>query len=381
MRILYIAHTTDWHGSSIALYNLIMSLRERHDIHVLLPKKEGLLYDKLKELGISIHNFDYRMHIVNAHSRISKQIIQLLKAILINNKAKKLFNNLLDEIKPDIVHCNVGPLSFASDICKEKKIPHVWHIREYQDKDFGLRFIPSKKTFIKKLSNPNNTAIAITQDIFRYWHLNPKKDRVIYDGVFTQNGQLPATNKKKQFLFVGRVDISKGTLEVIEAFNIFSKDCKGYKLLIAGSFMPEKNSYAKKCLDYVRNNCLEDNILFLGERNNIYQLMASSEALVVASRSEGFGFITVEGMLNKALVIGKNSSGTKEQFDNGVKWTGKEIGIRYTTKDELIRAMLNVSTLSYNQLRERAFNVVWNHYSIERHSKEIEQLYLDIKKV
>lgn len=57
--------------------------------------------------------------------------------------------------------------------------------------------------------------------------------------------------------------------------------------------------------------------------------MSKAQALIVASRFEGFGFITTEAMWNDCLVIGKNIAGTKEQFDNGVAETGHEIGLRF----------------------------------------------------
>lgn len=42
-------------------------------------------------------------------------------------------------------------------------------------------------------------------------------------------------------------------------------------------------------------------------------------ALIVPSPFEAFGLITAEAMFNKCLVIGRDTAGTKEQFDNGQK--------------------------------------------------------------
>lgn len=59
-------------------------------------------------------------------------------------------------------------------------------------------------------------------------------------------------------------------------------------------------------------------VVFLGMRKDIYSLMKDAMALIVPSYWEGFGFITTEAMFNGCLVIGRNTSGTKEQFDNGL---------------------------------------------------------------
>ena len=66
-----------------------------------------------------------------------------------------------------------------------------------------------------------------------------------------------------------------------------------------------------------------DNVKFLGIRKDIYSLMKNAMALVVSSPSEGFGFITVEAMLNGCLVIGRNTAGTKEAGESwDTLWAG-----------------------------------------------------------
>lgn len=378
MRILYVAHTNDWHGSSIALYNIIKGLYKSNEVHVLLPVATGELTDKLKELGVTFHHIPFCMNVVHKNFSYKIQCRQFLKSSIINWRAKNRLRKLLVDIRPDIVHCNVGPVSISSDVCKELMIPHVWHIREYQDKDFGMSFIPSREAFLKKVSDSNNTAIAITKDIFDYWNLDSSKDKVIYDGVFSENVDLPHEKKQNYLLFVGRVDKSKGTLDAIKAFKQFSNRYPDYKLLIVGSFNPMNNSYARECKNYVEREELSERVLFFGERRDIYRLMSGSKALIVPSYSEGFGFITVEGMLNKTPVIGRNTGGTREQFDNGVLWSGKEIGLRFNTVDELFEEMCSIPEKAYGNMTENAFKVVWEHYSLERNIEEVKKIYREI---
>ena len=57
-------------------------------------------------------------------------------------------------------------------------------------------------------------------------------------------------------------------------------------------------------------------------------------------------------MFNKTLVIGRNTTGTKETFDNGFKLTGKEIGVRYSTDNELAKRMLEVITFTEKQYND-----------------------------
>ena len=65
-------------------------------------------------------------------------------------------------------------------------------------------------------------------------------------------------------------------------------------------------------------------IELLGYRKDIPELMSNAKCLIVPSPNEAFGFITAEGMFNGCLVVGKNTAGTKIQFDNCKKYAGRD---------------------------------------------------------
>ena len=111
--------------------------------------------------------------------------------------------------------------------------------------------------------------------------------------------------------------------------------------------------------------------------------MLYSQAVLVPSVLEGFGFITVEAMLNRTLVIGRNTGGTKEQFDNGVKLSGKEIALRCESIDEMAMHMAYVCSngqLYYADMIDRAEKVVREMYSIENNANQIIEIYKQVTK-
>ena len=113
-------------------------------------------------------------------------------------------------------------------------------------------------------------------------------------------------------------------------------------------------------------------------RKDIYDLMYNAKALIVPSRHEGFGFITAEAMFNGCLVIGRNTSGTKEQMDNGLKETGSEIALRFETEDELVNRLKEVEKNDiayYRDMILRAQQVVLNKYTTEAHAANVISLY------
>jgi hypothetical protein len=67
--------------------------------------------------------------------------------------------------------------------------------------------------------------------------------------------------------------------------------------------------------------------------------------------------------------MGRNSMGTKEQFDNGLTFIGREIGIRYSSQSELADLMSEVIRKGIDAYREMicdAQETVFNLYTIER---------------
>lgn len=375
MKILYIVSSNSWGGANIALYNLIYELQSKHEILVVFPCKGSIFQSKLDDLGVQHIALEYH---INVYPKIWNPYKwgKLFITTLINNyQARKDIKQIIKEFEPDIVHNNVGPIDISLDACKELGIPHVWHLREYQDLDFNMTFIPSKNYFKRKILQQGNYNIAITKEVFNHWSLRENTDRVIYDGVFDKirSGKQPI-QKGDYFLFVGRVQEGKGTLGAIKAFTIFNKHRNNYRLLIAGKYWLS-GKYFKECQKYIRQNKLEDKIEFLGERNDIFPLMQQAIALLVPSYFEGFGFITAEAMLNYCPVIGRNTGGTKEQFDNGLRLTGHEIGFRFNTINEMAIQMEKVTITDTTEIQRYAYQVVTENYTQQIHAKHIEDYY------
>ncbi len=378
MKILYIASETRWSGASIALFHLIQELQLHHQIHVLLPNSTGRLYKELQNLNVKCYQTSYSLSVFPQRGNLILRSYRLLKKIIINRRAENYLKEIIENISPDIVHNNVGPLDLSLRLCKEKNIIHVWHQREYQNKDFNMTFFPSTHCFRKKIHSDGNYNIAITKGVFSHWKLR-NVDRVIYDGVI-DTAKHPSkgahTQKENYFLFVGRIEPAKGLDMLLTAFSRFFENEKDFKLLIVGSFC--KDEYFNHCMSIINQHKMDTSVSFLGEKDNVYSIMSKATALVVPSRFEGFGFITAEAMYNDCLVIGRNTGGTKEQFDNGISLTGANIGLSFETIDDLEKRLNEAASLDTTEIRERAFKVVSENYTTVINAQNIENFYQDI---
>jgi len=388
MRILYFTSSgapTGLYGGSVALLNLIRGVikDEKNIVAAVFPEK-GVLSEELEKLEVKCYYiFRYTLTTNPSPNNLRDFIESPLRYIMMlirRYMAARDFIDVLDDFKPEIIHTNVGPLDTINNIAKKRKIPHVWHIREYQDLDFGMRFFPSKKKFMIKIHDKNNHLIAITNGIFDHFKMK-KTDKVIYDGVFDKKSFRNIVPKKDYFLFVGSIKEAKGVKLLLQAYKNYIKNKGKYKLIIIGDGGPIE--YKRECIDFVIENNLENLVTFLGFRQDVYTYMQEAIAMIVPSRFEGFGFITAEAMYNNCLVIGKNSGGTKEQFDNGCKMFNREIGYRFDNIEELTDCLLEVDSKFSNncfndQMLKDAFETSNTLYNNQNHVQAIIEYYQEI---
>lgn len=374
MKVLYVSHADNLQGSGKALLNIIKGMVSYNIKPVIVLPGKGALYNKLKEYTNDIYCINCYQEVYPQYGSFFDILLFLPRLIysqIINYYAYIKLSQIARKEKPNIIHSNTGIIRYGSKVAHKLNIPHVWHLREYQIEDFHWHPIGGLTTLKKLFNEKDNHCVAITRGIYEYFELT-EKDIVNYDGVFSINDKICNSPRDKYFLFVGSITYGKGVLDAVKAFDMFSQSNKGYKLYICGEGgFDIKNEISK----------LEsrESIICLGRRDDVYELMSMATALLVPSYSEGFGFITVEAMINRCIVIGRNTAGTKEQFDNGLNWTGMEIGYRFSTVQELCQKMINIvqesESPNVEAIRDAAFKVAFNNYNLEKSNKTLYEYY------
>lgn len=390
-RILYVQSDSKLNGSGKALLNIISTIKGKYEIEVFLPNANDELGKKLQGIGIRCVGCPFPVRWYPKFKKIWKiyknirPVHDFTIGLFDEITAMKTLNREVNFFKPDIIHTNVGPVDIGYKIAHKHQIPHIWHLREYQDLDFGAHYFPNEKTFYSLIHSKDTHNIAITQGIYNHFHLDRNKDEVIYDGVIDANiSPLYSTESPiggRFFLYVsGVVSEKKGATDALLSFCKFAKENKDFKLVYVGQYY-ERDIFYQKLQSIIKENNLESRVLFLGRRNTeeVYNLMHHASAFLMLSKFEGFGFTTTEAMFNKCLVIGRNTAGTKEQFDNGLSFTGNEIGIRVENTDDIINAMRLVSNMNGNcritRMIEDAKKTVDNLYTFQKYADNICRLY------
>jgi glycosyltransferase involved in cell wall biosynthesis len=377
MKVLYILPSYSiYSGDNLSILNLLIGLSQFNVEPLVVVSKKATFFSELEKFNIP---YKVVLNDPTAYSppcnNLKDSILFLWRLVKYSHRFRnsiKEISSIVKEFKPQIIHSNTGPTMSGYKISRKYKIHHVWHIREYLDLDFQSRLLFSSKEHRRRLSERNNYAIAITKDLFHYYNLSAK-DRVIYNGILKAGFARLTLNKKKYFLFVGRLTEKKGAGQLIKAFIKFTENDSDFQLLLAGGSVDQ--GYLDLLKEDVKQNKLENRVFFLGERNDVHDLMLFATALIVPSAFEGFGRITAEAMFNGCLVIGNNSGGTKEILKEN------NAGVLYSSQEELTSAMHAVIKNGidyYYPIIKKAQEQAVSLYSQERNASEVYKYYTEI---
>lgn len=381
MKVLYITNSIGMGGASVAIINMLTFLIHKGITPLVTCPSEGSFSNELKKMNIPVQIIGNPLEIypkLYSWRSYIKYPYSLFKLLFDKYLSYKRLCACIEKFQPQLIHTNVGPIHIGYIAAKKYKLPHIWHIREYQKEDFKMHPFPSMKTYIRMLHDKDNHCISITKGIFSHFDLDIAKDIVIYDGVVDKHEIRPLnTHKQPYILFAGRLSDAKGIKDLIATYNIYAKNNGKFELYIAGK---GNNDYIQECLALL-NESVKDKVHFLGEckHEDIYQLMHNASIFVVPSRNEGFGFITAEAMFNGTIVIGRNTGGTKEQFDNGKELTGYEIGFRYETNNELLDLLSKCSDITPNECNRMLINaqtIVCQLYDMKTQADKVFDFYL-----
>ncbi len=384
MNVLYVLSSSlPSGGATKAFLQMMLEVKKKGVLpFVLLPDKDGI-YTDLVRIGVNVMSLTYRPNTYPRYQGIKNKMLflpRMIARLVVNYSAIHKLKKWCNHHSIDLIHTNVGIIHVGYETARRLKIPHIYHIREYGDLDFGYHYFPNKQFFLQQLNAPNSFNICITKDIQSYFNQTTHDNsRVIYDGVCPKQIELPCYKKEPFFLYAGRIDEAKDVLFLIKAYHSFlEKADMSYRLLLAGDILSP--AYYREIKQNINLWSMESQIEFLGRVDNLPLLMRQATAIIIPSHKEGFGLCMPEAMFNGCLAMGRNTGGTKEQFDNGLALCQEEIGLRFDTIEELAELMVLVSkrTADYSRYVQRAFYTVNSLYTVEENANRVYSFYKKI---
>ena len=378
MNVAYILSSATGGGFKSFINSLDELMKKGLSPLVVLPM-ENEIHTLLSSRGIPTIIVKYRYNTYPPCTTMKDKLLfipRLLARVAVNYYAVCIISKMLSDKNVDIIHTNVSIIGIGHYIAQKLHIPHIYHVREYGDLDFGYKYFPTRKHFIKQLSD--DYSIFITKDIQKYFLQDQNsKSSVIYNGIQKKESKLPEKTNSDYFLYLGDVLPAKGTDILVKAYSKYlGMTKKPLPLYIVGRIA--NNSYAEEIHRYIQKCNMENKVFFLPKQKDVKALIRNACAIVIPSIKDGFGRCMPEAMFAGCLAIANNSGGSKEQLDNALKLTGQEIALHYESPSELSGLLLQAEKMTKEEKEKytrQAFFVVNELYSNEENGNNVYAFY------
>lgn len=348
-KILFVSHESGIGGATVSLVSLIQGLKEENKlkISVLIPNSKGNVAELFRKRNIEFKKMTYRRN----YKRISqKYTFKFYIFDLLNKIAVKRICAYIKKEEIDIVCSNSTGVDVGAIAAQLVGVPHIYYVREFMEKDHKCEY--RNKTRMKVLLENSTHLIFISQAVKHYYlskyEVNTNNISSFFNGFIVQdylveNREIWQSDDIKM-VQVGYFSDGKGTLDTINMlYQLSQRGFKNWEMEFVGKGPKE---YVEKMQRQITEYNLETKITISGFCSDIKEKLAQKDILIMNSVAEGFGRVTVEGMLAGCLVVGRNQGGTKEIIRNGVN------GLMFDTEEQFVNIieMINQEKKVYRKI-------------------------------
>lgn len=343
MKILFLTHYDNMYGANRALFHLMKGLKQDYGAEpILVIPAEGEMSYALAKLGIetvimpvtqwqAVYVTPLRFAVKKW--RRKKAIMKELEALTCRFEGEGI----------DFIHSNSSVIGTGAMLAKRLGCRHIWHIREFSEEHFHMRYFYTKKQ-VRELYESAQCLIAISDALREnYRKKYPGANTIrIYDGVTLREPEekiseeeisadnVSIKNEPVKFVYLGYLFSMKHQMDVIEAAKIcMEKNFSNFEVYFVGGGKPDYRSRLEKRIQKYHLS----NVHLMGYRTDAQEFLSTMDVGIIASEYEGFGLVTVEYMLHGLPVLGRNSGGTAEIIEDGIT------GCLFHCVEELARAM------------------------------------------
>lgn len=366
IKILTIVHSTSLYGANKSLFNLMEGTLNNIEWIAVGMKVggENVVKAELERIGVESHFVPFRLDVYpNTGKR--RNVISSIRVVVQNFFIAIRLALFVKRKQINFIHSNSSAICLGAYLSFFSGIPHIWHFREFLDKDYNLRYNWGLG-YLRFWANKASRICCISNSIKR--ECVEKRgikapSVVIFNGVIDLNDIEILSPKQIHgeciFVIVGLIAPAKNQLEAIKALEILRQRGFSVRLRIVGRAV---GNYTEELQHYMNKRNLSNHVEFLGHVNNPKSIFKSSHITLVCSRNEGMGRVTIESMAFGTPVIGYDSAGTSELIENrknGLLYIGNEKNLA----DEIEKLMNNESL--YNLIRNNGVDTVKNCYTIQ----------------
>jgi glycosyltransferase involved in cell wall biosynthesis len=323
MKICFVSHSAGLGGAERVLLESIELLHAQGTECCALMPTEGPFCQELRKLGIPVAIISYPMWM----GRGKASFWTRLKAALNLVKDTLLAAWQVSRWKCDVVYSNTATVCVGAFAARLLGRPHVWHLEEFGFEDQGLSFLFGQRFSLSLIERLSSRCICLSSALARKYEqsIDPSKITIVYPSMHRAlNGEGSSSREDSSILrrtdgfrcvLVGALIEGKGQRDAVLALARLKQEGIAAELVIVGRGEAE---YQRSLAELVRANGLENEVIFIEQVKNSLPVMRSADAVLICSKSEAFGRVTIEGMFSGRPVVGARSGATPELIKEGV---------------------------------------------------------------
>lgn len=298
---------------------------------------------------------------------------------------KKAVVDLLDSVRPDIVHVNccwTPDCAMIQRLAQKRgyKVvltPHgmlePWIIKRH----YWTRKVPAlwlyQKAAVQRADCVQATAESERDNLLKLGYNSNIK--VVRLGIDAESIEMKRSWKKsRQILFLSRVHVKKGINFLVEAADVLRNELQGYKILVAGEGDAD---YVEAMKRMICDRGLQDIVQLIrgvygGEKWRLFQ---TSDFFVLPTHSENFGLAIAESLASGTPVI--TTVGTPWSDLNGSE-AGAWIEIGTEPLVETLRRFLSLSEDELETMGRNGRKLIETKYSAHVMAEQMMEVYKSV---
>ena len=313
-KLLLLHSSNDLYGASKIFLQLIDLLtKDGFEIHVILPAK-GMLDDFLIKKNIKIVYVELGV--------LRKKYLTplgLINRAVANIKAIAFLSNYIKDHSIDLVYTNTSTILCGGIAAKKNGVPSLFHVHEIPTGNKLYEFLSGK--IVNRYSSK---VLTVSNSVKKHWlkYIDDKKITTIYNGIVFKKTDSIIKLERDQDDFVitsvARLIPYKGHSYLIDIANELIKKSTKFKFLIVGDTLSSYVSYEKSVKQKVKDLGLENQIKFLGFRNDVSSILKQSDVFIHPAISpDPLPTVLFESLYNDLPSVATNLGGAIEILDNG----------------------------------------------------------------
>jgi len=312
VKLLFLSHQGDLGGATSAMVEGIEALVARgHSAEVWMPDA-GSMIAKLNTLGVA-------HRIVDLPLWASTKGRKAWRLRWRTWRATAPLAAMLRDAKPDLVVTNTMVLGVGALAAERAGLKHVWWIHEFGREDHGLEFASGDAWAAAIMRRTTSLAIVNSDAVAaKYAGFMPREKivRIYYRIDPTPAADAPDLEPAGAFHLAlpGSLNPQKGQGDAIAALTILARDNKRPHLHFFGE---GAEGYTARLRSAARDGGVEAQTHFHGHVRDLGARLGKANAVLVTSRNEAFGRVTVEALRAAVPVIASDAGGTQELIDDG----------------------------------------------------------------